>query len=190
MLTNADARHAIITAIEANGTDTASRDDYDIDAIVKGVHDATGDYDVEAMDTAEFWVLVERNEIPQSSRLARRIVTHLAEHTPAGLTDFGWYDGMPDRSGGGWADDQAYSAPEPEILDYAGIELFTRDDGIEVKVGTVRMSGSPAGVQWRLDTCHESANWLPVTVEAAAGTSTGDIAPIIDAVHRAIEADR
>ncbi|WP_068059213.1 hypothetical protein [Nocardia xishanensis] len=63
MHTNLDARNAVITAIEANGTDTASRDQYDIDAIVTEIHTATGGYDVDAIEPAEFWAIVERHQL-------------------------------------------------------------------------------------------------------------------------------
>ncbi len=62
MNTNADAREAVIAAIEANGTDVARRDQYDIDAIVEGVHAATDGYDIEAMGHDQFWALVERHD--------------------------------------------------------------------------------------------------------------------------------
>lgn len=75
MLTNADARHAVITAIEANGTDVAAADEYDLDAIVHAIHEATGAYDVEAMDPAAFWEIVERHERPASRFTFRALLT-------------------------------------------------------------------------------------------------------------------
>ncbi|KZM70930.1 hypothetical protein [Nocardia terpenica] len=67
MLTNEDARRAVITAIEANGTDVAHRDEFDIEAIVTEIRDTTGGYDIEAMDADEFWAVVERHEITTPS---------------------------------------------------------------------------------------------------------------------------
>lgn len=61
MLTNLDARNAIADAINAGD---AHSDNYDLDAIVADVYAATGDYDIEAMDTAEFWASVETHALP------------------------------------------------------------------------------------------------------------------------------
>ncbi|WP_280410773.1 hypothetical protein [Nocardia asiatica] len=61
MLTNLDARNAISEAINAGD---AHHTQYDLDAIVAGVHEATGGYDIEAMDTAAFWKLIEDNALP------------------------------------------------------------------------------------------------------------------------------
>ncbi|WP_405490448.1 hypothetical protein [Nocardia sp. NBC_00511] len=58
MLTDHDARHAVITAIEAG---EASRHEFDIDAIVSDIREVTGDYNVEAVDAAEFWTVVARH---------------------------------------------------------------------------------------------------------------------------------
>lgn len=71
MLTNADARRAVITAIEANGTDVASREEYDIDAIVHDIYQATSGYDVDAVDAEEFWAIVERHELRARAAAAR-----------------------------------------------------------------------------------------------------------------------
>ncbi|WP_029923924.1 hypothetical protein [Nocardia otitidiscaviarum] len=60
MLTNLDARDAIITAIEAGD---ASRDDFNIDAIVDDIYAATGDYNTEDVEPAEFWTIVERHAL-------------------------------------------------------------------------------------------------------------------------------
>jgi hypothetical protein len=61
--TNAHARHEVITAIEANGTDVASRGEFDIDAIVDDIHAATGDYAVDAVGHDEFWAIVARHAL-------------------------------------------------------------------------------------------------------------------------------
>lgn len=63
MFTNLDARDAVIIAIEANGTDVANRNQYDIDAIVAEIRDITGGYDVDAIDSTEFWAIVERHAL-------------------------------------------------------------------------------------------------------------------------------
>ncbi|WP_280465998.1 hypothetical protein [Nocardia brasiliensis] len=45
MYTSHDAARQVVAAIEANGTDVASRDDYNIDAIVRDLYDAWGTFD-------------------------------------------------------------------------------------------------------------------------------------------------
>lgn len=69
MLTNLDARANVIAAIEAGD---ATRDDFDIDAIVQGVYAATGAYDTEAMEASEFWSLVEENELTGPKNLVTK----------------------------------------------------------------------------------------------------------------------
>ncbi|MBF6416962.1 hypothetical protein [Nocardia cyriacigeorgica] len=63
LYTDRDARHAIITAIEANGTDIARGDEFDITAIIEDVYAATGGYNVEAMEHDPFWAAVERHAL-------------------------------------------------------------------------------------------------------------------------------
>ncbi|WP_043738417.1 hypothetical protein [Nocardia asiatica] len=63
MHTNLDARNAVITAIEANGTDAASRDEFDIDAIVTEIRNLTGGYNVEAVTPEELWSIIEHHAI-------------------------------------------------------------------------------------------------------------------------------
>lgn len=62
MYTRQDGYNAVVTAIEANGTDVASRDEYDIDGIIDDIYEETGAYDIEAVDHDIFWEIVERHE--------------------------------------------------------------------------------------------------------------------------------
>ncbi|WP_166345181.1 hypothetical protein [Phytoactinopolyspora limicola] len=60
--TNLDAIEAIATAIEAGGTDTAHRDEYDLDAIFRATHeyDAEAGGFVQTVDEDGFWAAVQR----------------------------------------------------------------------------------------------------------------------------------
>lgn len=53
------ATNAVIEAIEANGTDTANRDAFDIASIVTDVYALTGTYDMSDIAPMEFWSIVE-----------------------------------------------------------------------------------------------------------------------------------
>ncbi|RBO82051.1 hypothetical protein [Nocardia puris] len=63
MHTNLTAREAVITAIESAGTDVATRDEYDIDGIVDAIYEATGGYDIDALDEGEFWGIIEDHDL-------------------------------------------------------------------------------------------------------------------------------
>ncbi|WP_040793235.1 hypothetical protein [Nocardia paucivorans] len=59
MHTADDARRFVIEAIDAGD---AHHSQYDLDAIVAGIYDATGDYDPEALGHDDFWALVEAHD--------------------------------------------------------------------------------------------------------------------------------
>lgn len=59
--TNTDARQYVTTAIESNGTDVASRDEYDLDKIMAELHELAGGWNVAEVDHDAFWTVIERN---------------------------------------------------------------------------------------------------------------------------------
>ena len=73
MLTDIAARHAIANAINAGD---AHHTQYDLDAIVAGLREATGGYDIEAMPHDDFWKLVQDNDLSAETITVRTIATH------------------------------------------------------------------------------------------------------------------
>lgn len=63
MKTDWDATAYVIEAIEANGTDIASRDEYDVEAIVDELYDLVGSYDFDTVEHDTFWEIVARHDI-------------------------------------------------------------------------------------------------------------------------------
>lgn len=57
-----EATEYVARAIEANGTDVASRDEYDMEAIVSELYImAGGTWDMARVDEDTFWQVVERH---------------------------------------------------------------------------------------------------------------------------------
>lgn len=63
MKTIEDATAYVTRAIEANGTDIASRDEYDVEAIVNELCDLAGSWDFDAVEHDTFWEVVARHDV-------------------------------------------------------------------------------------------------------------------------------
>lgn len=145
MLTNHDARNTVIEAIEAGGPDVATRDDYDIDAIVSEIHDAVGGYDMEKLEPTDFWAIVERHAKPTAGpRAAFEAVTLDPEHSMIAVRlKFGgeilWFEEMRvSFDAQGYTDDPYEPSTPPSADD---LTWFLRGCGWHV-VGTWEGSGS------------------------------------------------
>lgn len=62
MQTKEDAIQFVTTAIEGHGTEVASTQDYDLEAIVIELRDVAGSWDLSLVEHGKFWEVVEQHK--------------------------------------------------------------------------------------------------------------------------------
>lgn len=65
--TRADAENYVITAIEANGVDVASREEFNLEAIIDELRERVGDWDFDNVDEHFFWETVKKHDNSQNT---------------------------------------------------------------------------------------------------------------------------